>query len=89
VGKINYRNKYHCKNSHLKLRQKEKIYVWMHEETKCYHDRNGRCPAKRTEDMCMISDGQGNVVMHEKVSCSYRKECYSWNEDGGWKERLS
>ena len=121
------------KYSHLKLKQKEKIYAWIYEETKHYHDRNGKCPAKQTEDivivdavydrivkaeiwipygevlkhyrsikvklcrrihngadsggkshnqhpnqraklmnMCMVSDGQGNVVMLEKVSSNYR-----------------
>lgn len=120
------------KYSHLKLKQKEKIYAWMFEETKRYHDRNGKCPEKEGEDtiiidavydrieqagiwvpygevlkhyqsiktricrrirqgadaggkiqnrhpnqrvnfmnMCMISDGQGNVVMLEKVNDRY------------------
>ena len=121
------------KYSYLKLKQKEKIYAWMYEETKSFHDRNGKCPAKKDEDtvvvdavydrieksgiwipygevykhyqsikvklfrrirsgadagdrvhnqhpnqrvnfmnMCMVSDGQGNVVMLEKVNSSYR-----------------
>lgn len=121
------------KYSNLKLKQKEKIYAWMFEETKRYHDRNGKCPVKRDEDaaivdavynrieksgiwipygevfkhyqsikvrlckrirredavggrghnqhqnqrvnfmnMCMVSDGQGNVVMLEKVDNRYQ-----------------
>lgn len=121
------------KYSHLKLKQKEKIYLWMFEETKHYHDKNGKCPEKKDEDetivdavydrivkaeiwipygevlkhyksikvricrriprgadaagkvhnqhpnqrvnfmnMCMISDGQGNVVALEKVSGDYQ-----------------
>lgn len=119
--------------AHLKLKQKEKIHVWMYEETKRFHDKNGRCPVKKDEDavvvdsvygriekagiwipygevfkhyqkvktklckrvrnganadgkghsqhpsqrvnfmnMCMVSDGQGNVVVLEKVSGHYR-----------------
>lgn len=121
------------KYSHLKLKQKEKIYAWMYEETKSFHDRNGKCPTKKDEDtvvvdevydrieesgiwipygevykhyqsikvklfrrirsgadaggrvhnqhpnqrvnfmnMCMVSDGQGSVVMLEKVNSSYQ-----------------
>lgn len=116
--------------AHLKLRQKEKIHEWMYEETKLFHDKNGRCPNKKHENaaivdavyariekngiwipygevfkhyqkvktklckrvrkaknadsngrhprqrvdfmnMCMISDGRGNVVALEKVGGSY------------------
>lgn len=121
------------KYSHLKLKQKEKIYLWMFEETKRYHDKNGKCPEKKHEDaavvdavydriekaeiwipygevlkhyksikvricrrirrgadaagkvhnphpnqrvnfmnMCMVSDGQGNMVALEKVSGNYQ-----------------
>ena len=121
------------KYSNLKLKQKEKIYAWMLEETKCFHDRNGKCPEKKAEDtaiveavydsiekagiwipygevfkhyksikvklcrrirrnadaggkvhsrhpnqrvnfmnMCMISDGKGNVAALEKISGSYQ-----------------
>lgn len=121
------------KYSHLKLKQKEKIYAWMFEETKKFHDSNGKCPVKKNEDvmivdavydriekaeiwipygevfkhyqsiktklckrvrngtsadgkvynqhpnqrvnfmnMCMISDGNGNVVALEKINDSYQ-----------------
>ena len=117
----------------MKLKQKEIIYLWMFEETKRYHDRNGKCPEKKDEDtaivdavydriekaeiwvpygevfkhyrsikvklckrirhgadaggkihnqhpnqrvnfmnMCMVSDGQGNVAALEKVSGNYQ-----------------
>ncbi|EJV26587.1 hypothetical protein HMPREF1340_02310 [Enterococcus faecalis ERV73] len=41
------------KYSHLK--QKEKIYTWMYEEAKLYHDRNGKCPKQRRGSCCCIS----------------------------------
>lgn len=43
------------KYSHLKLKQKEKIYAWMYEETKLYHDRNGKFPEKKDEDAAVVS----------------------------------
>ena len=43
------------KYSHLKLKQKEKIYAWMFEETKHYHDKNGRCPDKKEEDAVIVN----------------------------------
>ena len=43
------------KYSHLKLKQKEKIYVWMYEEAKCYHDQNGKCPEKKDEEAAVLS----------------------------------
>lgn len=125
------------KYSNLKLKQKEKIYAWMFEETKIYHDRNGKCPEKKEEDeiivdavcdridkadiwipygevlkhyrsikvkicrrirsgadaggkihnqhpnqrvnfmnMCMISDGLGNVVALEKTSGNYQRTTF-------------
>lgn len=42
------------KYSHLKLKQKEKIYLWMFEETKRYHDKNGKCPEKKDEDTAIV-----------------------------------
>lgn len=42
------------KYSNLKLKQKEKIYAWMFEETKIYHDRNGKCPEKKEEDEVIV-----------------------------------
>lgn len=42
------------KYSHLKLKQKEKIYMWMFEETKRYHDKNGKCPEKKDEDISIV-----------------------------------
>lgn len=43
------------KYAHLKLKQKEKIHTWMFEETKRYHDKNGRCPIKRDEDTVIVN----------------------------------
>lgn len=43
------------KYSQLKLKQKEKIYTWMYEEAKRYHDRNGKCPEKKDEEAAVVS----------------------------------
>ena len=42
------------KYSHLKIKQKENIYEWMFEETKKFHDSNGKCPVKKNEDTFLV-----------------------------------
>lgn len=42
------------KYSHLKLKQKEKIYAWMLEEAKHYYDRTGKYPGKKAEDTAVV-----------------------------------
>lgn len=42
------------KYSNLKLKQTEKIYAWMLEETKRFHDRNGKYPEKKDENTAIV-----------------------------------
>lgn len=66
------------KYSHLKLKQKEKIYVWMYEEAKRYHDSNGRCPEKKDEEATVVSavydriEKAGIWIPYGEVSRHYR-----------------
>lgn len=67
------------KYSNLKLKQKEKIHMWMYEETKLYHDRNGKCPAKKDEDAAVIDavyariEKAGIWIPYGEVSKHYHK----------------
>lgn len=44
--------------------------MWMYEETKRYHDRNGKCPAKQTEDM-VIADAVYDRIAGAEIWIPY------------------
>lgn len=67
------------KYANLKLKQKEKIHMWMYEETKVYHDKNGRCPNKKNEDAAVVDavydriEKAGIWIPYGEVSKHYHK----------------